>query len=40
MPYTKVALQNLHTLSLEDVDATLNACGLAKDRDEYTDEEI
>ena len=40
MPYTKLALKNLHTLSLEDVDATLNACGLTIDRDEYGDEEI
>ena len=40
MPYTKLALKNLHTLSLEDVDATLNACGLPIDRDEYGDEEI
>lgn len=40
MPYTKLALQNLHSLSLEDVDATLNACGLPIDQDEYTEEEI
>ena len=40
MPYTKPALQSLHIISMEDVDATLNACGLPTDRDEYSDEEI
>lgn len=40
MPYTKEALQNLYSLSLEDVNATLVACGLSTDCDEYADEEI
>lgn len=40
MPYTKQALQNLHALAFEDVDATLIACGLSTEQDEYADEEI
>ena len=40
MPYTKQALQNLHSLSYEDVNATLAACGLSTEQDEYADEEI
>lgn len=40
MPYTKEALQNLYSLSVEDVNATLSACGLSTDCNEYADEEI
>ncbi len=40
MPYTKQALQTLHTLSIEDVDETLRAAKLPTEREEYTDEEI
>ena len=40
MPYTKQDLQNLYSLSLEDVDATLAACGLSKEQDDYADEQI
>ncbi len=40
MPYTKQDLQNLYSLSLEDVDATLAACGLSLEQDEYADEQI
>lgn len=40
MPYTKQDLQNLYSLSLEDVDATLAACGLSLEQDEYGDEQI
>ncbi|MCC5612662.1 hypothetical protein LC612_39720 [Nostoc sp. CHAB 5834] len=40
MPYTKEALQNLYSLSVEDVNATLSACGLSIDCNEYADEEI
>lgn len=40
MPYTKQTLQHLYALSIEDVNATLNACGLTIDRNEYSDEEI
>lgn len=40
MPYTKQDLQNLYSLSLEDVDATLAACGLSLEQDEYSDEQI
>ncbi|MDZ7966405.1 MAG: hypothetical protein RM368_15735 [Nostoc sp. DedSLP03] len=40
MPYTKEALQNLYSLSVEDVNATLSACGLSTDCKEYADEEI
>jgi len=40
MPYTKQDLQNLYSLSLEDVDATLAACGLSLEQDEYADEQV
>ncbi|MBD2302244.1 hypothetical protein [Nostoc sp. FACHB-190] len=40
MPYTKEALQNIYSLSVEDVNATLSACGLSPDCDEYADEDI
>ncbi|MBW4559197.1 MAG: hypothetical protein KME59_25425 [Trichormus sp. ATA11-4-KO1] len=40
MPYTKEALQNMYSLSLEDVLATLTACGLSHDTQEYSDAEI
>ncbi len=40
MPYTKQSLQNLHALTIEEVDETLIACKLPTDRDDYTDEEI
>lgn len=40
MPYSKQDLQNLYSLSLEDVDATLTACGLSLEQDEYADEQI
>ena len=40
MPYTKQDLQSLHSLSFEDVDATLTACGLSPEQDEYADEQI
>jgi len=40
MPYTKQDLQNLHSLSFEDVNATLAACGLSAEQDEYADEQI
>lgn len=40
MPYTKEALQNMYSLSPEDVLATLTACGLAHDTQEYSDEDI
>lgn len=40
MPYTKQDLQNLYSLSFEDVDATLAACGLSKEQNEYADEQI
>ena len=40
MPYTKEALQNMYSLSSEDVLATLIACGLTDDAQEYSDAEI
>lgn len=40
MPYSKQDLQNLYSLSLEDVDATLTACGLSLEQNEYADEQI
>jgi hypothetical protein len=40
MPYTKEALQNMYALSTEDVNATLEVCGLPVDKQEYGDEEI
>ncbi|MBE9210541.1 hypothetical protein IQ244_29370 [Nostoc sp. LEGE 06077] len=40
MPYTKEALQNMYSLSLEDVLATLTACGLTHDTQEYSDADI
>ncbi|AUT04606.1 hypothetical protein CLI64_29650 (plasmid) [Nostoc sp. CENA543] len=40
MPYTKDSLQSVYSLSVEDVEATLNACQLPLDRDKYTDAEI
>ncbi|MFN6566179.1 hypothetical protein [Dendronalium sp. ChiSLP03b] len=40
MPYTKEALQNMYSLSPEDVLATLTACGLAHDTQEYSDTDI
>lgn len=40
MPYTKQDLQNLYSLSLEDVDATLAACELSLEQGEYSDEQI
>lgn len=40
MPYTKQDLQNLYSLSFEDVIATLAACGLSPEQDEYADEQI
>ncbi len=40
MSYTKQDLQNLHSLSFEDVNATFAACGLSTEQDEYTDEQI
>ncbi|MBD2254793.1 hypothetical protein [Nostoc parmelioides] len=40
MPYTKEALQNMYALSAEDVNATLEVCGLPVDKEEYGDEEI
>jgi uncharacterized membrane-anchored protein YhcB (DUF1043 family) len=40
MPYTKDSLQSVYSLSAEDVEATLKACQLPLDRDEYTDTEI
>lgn len=40
MPYTKEALQNMYSLSSEDVLATLKACGLTDDAQEYSDAEI
>ncbi|MBD2732192.1 hypothetical protein H6G96_39625 [Nostoc sp. FACHB-892] len=40
MPYTKEALQNMYSLSSEDVLATLTACGLTDDTQEYSDAEI
>ncbi len=40
MPYSKQDLQNLYSLSFEDVDATLAACGLSLEQDEYADEQI
>lgn len=40
MPYTKEALQNMYSLSSKDVLATLTACGLTDDTQEYSDAEI
>jgi hypothetical protein len=40
MSYTKERLQQTYSLSIEDIDATLMACGLPVDQDEYSDEEI
>jgi hypothetical protein len=40
MPYSKQDLQNLYSLSFEDVNATLAACGLSLQQDEYADEQI
>jgi hypothetical protein len=40
MPYTKEALQNMYALSTEDVNASLEICGLPVDKQEYGDEEI
>jgi hypothetical protein len=40
MPYTKETLQNMYSLSSEDVLATLIACGLTDDTQEYSDAEI
>ncbi|MBW4617729.1 MAG: hypothetical protein KME21_31970 [Desmonostoc vinosum HA7617-LM4] len=40
MPYTKETLQNVYSLSLDEVDATFRACGLPTDQDEYSDEDI
>lgn len=40
MSYTKQDLQNLHSLSYEDVNATFAACGLSTEQNEYTDEQI
>jgi hypothetical protein len=40
MPYTKEALQNMYSLSPEDVSATLTACGLSSDTQEYSDADI
>ncbi|QLE59711.1 hypothetical protein [Nostoc sp. TCL26-01] len=40
MPYTKEALQNMYSLSPEDVLATLTACGLSHDTQEYSDTDI
>ncbi|MCF2151943.1 hypothetical protein IQ276_037170 [Desmonostoc muscorum LEGE 12446] len=40
MPYTKEALQNMYSLSPEDVLATLIACGLADDAPFYSDADI
>jgi hypothetical protein len=40
MPYTKEALQNMYSLSPEDVSATLTACGLDHDTQEYSDADI
>ena len=40
MPYSKQDLQNLYSLSFEDVNATLAACGLSPEQDEYADEQI
>ena len=40
MSYTKQDLQNLHNLTLEEVDDRLGACGLPKDREDYPDQDI
>ncbi|MCC5640019.1 hypothetical protein LC593_30160 [Nostoc sp. CHAB 5844] len=40
MPYTKEVLQNMYSLSPEDVLATLTACGLPHDASEYADADI
>ncbi len=40
MPYTKQALETLHSISMNEVDETLKASQLPIDREEYTDEEI
>lgn len=40
MPYTKQALETLHSISMNEVDETLIASLLPIDREEYTDEEI
>ncbi|MEA5566648.1 hypothetical protein [Anabaena sp. UHCC 0399] len=40
MPYTKETLQNVYSLSLEDVLATLTVCGLSHDTQEYSDTDI
>ncbi|MBD2303442.1 hypothetical protein [Nostoc sp. FACHB-190] len=40
MPYTKEALQNMYSLSPEDVKAALEICELSTDQEEYSDEEI
>lgn len=40
MPYTKEALQNMYSLSAEDVLSTLTACGLPHDANEYSDIDI
>ena len=40
MPNTKVDLESEYNLSLEDVNATLNLCGLNLEQNEYTDEKI
>jgi hypothetical protein len=40
MSYTKELLQQAYSISIEDIDATLMACGLPIDQGEYSDEEI
>ncbi len=40
MPYTKQTLKDLNALSSEEVEATLSACGLPLDQEEYADQEI
>jgi hypothetical protein len=40
MPYTKETLQNVYSLTPEEVDATLTACGLTLEQEEYSDSDI
>lgn len=40
MSYTKERLQQTYSLDIEDIDATLMACGLPVDQSEYSEEEI
>jgi hypothetical protein len=40
MPYTKLDLQNLYNLCVDEVNQTLTAAGLAEHKEPYTDEQI